>query len=116
MSDPIDHADQFRDDTMPAFPPPKVIGEIIGQFVPSGNGPLTPAIDAWPAPEPFPLPMPIPMPQPFDTPQQQLLDRLVVAHRRGDQAAFTEALDRLYELRVGTNSNTGARAPIQGQG
>lgn len=43
--------------------PPKIIGEIVGQFVPvndnrddttppSGNGPLTPAMDRW---EPFPL-------------------------------------------------------------
>lgn len=97
-------SDPIRDDTQEAFPL-------------SGKGPLTPAIDAWPAPEPYPLPIDasFDMPQPFDSPQQQLVDRLVVAQRRGDHATFAEVLDRLYELREVTNNNSGACAPIQGE-
>ena len=99
MSDSV----PIRDDTAEAFPL-------------SGNGPLTARIDAWPAPEPYPLPMSFPMPAPFDSPQQQLVDRLVVAQRRGDHATFAETLDKLCELRGINNSNSGPVAPIQGQG
>ena len=99
MSEPV----PIRDDTAEAFPL-------------SGNGPLTARIDAWPAPEPYPLPLSFPMPAPFDSPQQQLVDRLVVAQRRGDHATFAATLDKLCELRDIHNSNSGSFAPIQGDG
>jgi len=92
-------SDPIRDDTAEPFPL-------------SG----TERIDGWKVPEPYPLPISFPMPAPFDTPQQQLVDRLVVAQRRGDHATFAETLDKLCELRDIHNSNSGPLAPIQGQG
>jgi len=92
-------SDPIRDDTAEAFPL-------------SG----TERIDGWKVPEPYPLPISFPMPQPFDTPQQQLVDRLVVAQRRGDHATFAATLDRLCELRDVQNGNSGNVAPIQHEG
>lgn len=82
---------------------------------PPGNGPYGEPQAArdrshW---EQFPLPQSFPMPHPFDTPTQQLVDRLVVAQRRGDHVTFGEILDRLCDIRD-ERSNSGARAPIQG--
>lgn len=108
MTDPI------RDDTTPAFPPPKIIGEIIGEFVPSGNGPLTPAMDKW---EPFPLHAQFDMPParaafPVFVPAN-LVTALLEAHKRGDRDGFAAALDALADAVDPPNSNSGARAPIQ---
>lgn len=104
MIDPTDHADKFRDDITPAFEP-------------SGNGPLTPSLDKW---EPFPLHAEFQMPPPRATKPMfvpaAICQRLVDSFGKTD-AEFAEAFGVLQEfLEGGPNNNSGARAPIQGDG
>ena len=104
MNDP--HDDPY--DSVPLRP----VGQITGPIV------LIRDEATFAFSEPFPLPMAFPVTQPFDTPQQQLVDRLVVAQRRGDHATFAETLDKLCELRDVQNGSSGNVAPIDltGQG
>ena len=100
MSDPI------RDDRQYAF-------------TPSGNGPLTPAMDKW---EPFPLPIheAFQMPPPRTTKPlfvpANICQRVIDSFGKTD-AEFAAAIEELQtSLDGGANRNSGNVAPIQWQG
>jgi hypothetical protein len=122
MSDP-------HDDTYDSVPL-RTVGQITGPIVPirddtaepfpSGNGPLTARIDAWPSPEPYPLhsfEMPPPRAsRPCFVPVN-LARAVIDAHQQGNQAAFSVAIEQLADaIDGGRNMNSGNFAPIQGDG
>ena len=86
----------------------------------SGNGPLTAKIDGCKVPEQFPLHADFQMPPPrASRPEfihRSIAQRVIDSFGKTD-ADFAAAIEELQDaLDGGRNNNSGACAPIQGQG